>query len=168
MENRLGVFGVRKNHEEQNLTADVFPYTTQVYAHPQAWLLLGPYVLVITTLPLFAFDALAERLGAQIRRRVMLACAQGVAVWQVSVFWGHPEDAVAIGLMAYSYLFALDGRWNGAAWLFGFAVAFQPLVLAALPILLALSGVKRWSGILLIVAGVALVSAATPPQTERV
>ena len=27
-------------------------------------------------------------------------------------------------------------------------------------------GVKRWSGILLIVAGVALVSAATPPQTE--
>jgi uncharacterized membrane protein len=29
-------------------------------------------------------------------------------------------------------------------------------------------GVKRWSGILLIVAGVALVSAATPPQTERV
>jgi drug/metabolite transporter (DMT)-like permease len=26
-------------------------------------------------------------------------------------------------------------------------------------------GVKRWSGILLIVAGVALVSAATPPQT---
>jgi drug/metabolite transporter (DMT)-like permease len=28
-------------------------------------------------------------------------------------------------------------------------------------------GVKRWSGILLIVAGVALVSVATPPQTER-
>jgi drug/metabolite transporter (DMT)-like permease len=28
-------------------------------------------------------------------------------------------------------------------------------------------GVKRWSGILLIVAGVALVSAATPPQTEQ-
>ena len=28
-------------------------------------------------------------------------------------------------------------------------------------------GVKRWSGILLIVAGVALVSAATPPQTEH-
>ncbi len=27
-------------------------------------------------------------------------------------------------------------------------------------------GIKRWSGILLIVAGVALVSAATPPQTE--
>jgi drug/metabolite transporter (DMT)-like permease len=28
-------------------------------------------------------------------------------------------------------------------------------------------GVKRWSGILLIVSGVALVSAATPPQTVR-
>jgi drug/metabolite transporter (DMT)-like permease len=28
-------------------------------------------------------------------------------------------------------------------------------------------GAKRWSGILLIVAGVALVSAATPPQTEH-
>jgi uncharacterized membrane protein len=28
-------------------------------------------------------------------------------------------------------------------------------------------GVKRWSGILLIVAGVALVSAATPPLTEH-
>jgi uncharacterized membrane protein len=28
-------------------------------------------------------------------------------------------------------------------------------------------GARRWSGILLIVAGVALVSAATPPQTEH-
>jgi hypothetical protein len=129
-----------------NLTADVFPFTSQVYFHPHAWLLLGPYVLVLSTLSLFAFDALAQRLGADSPRRVLLACVEAVAVWNVTVFWGHPEDAVAVGLMAYAFLLALDGRWNGAAWLFGFAVAFQPLVFAVLPILLGMAGIKRWSG----------------------
>ena len=129
-----------------NLSADIFPFTSQVFAHPHAWLLLGPYVLILSTLPLFAFDALAQRLGADHLTRAFLACAQGVALWSVSIFWGHPEDALAMGLMAYAFLFALDGRWNGAAWVYGFAVAFQPLVLAVLPVLLALAGVKRWSG----------------------
>ncbi len=129
-----------------NLTADVFPFTSQVYLHPHAWLVLGPYVLLLSTIPLFAFDALAQRLGADSPRRLLLAGVEAIAMWNVTVFWGHPEDAVAVGLMAYAYLLALDGRWNGAAWLFGFAVAFQPLVFAVLPILLALAGVKRWSG----------------------
>ena len=99
---------------------------------------------ILSTLPLFAFDALAQRLGADRTKRAFLAGAQGIAMFSVSIFWGHPEDAVAMGLMAYAFLFALDGRWSGAAWLYGFAVAFQPLVLAVFPVLLAMAGVKRW------------------------
>ena len=128
-----------------NLSVDVLP--SQVLPRPEAWELLGPFVLVLSTLPLFAFDALAERLGASSLRRVLLAAAEAIALLNVSVFWGHPEDALAIGLMTYAYLLSFEGKWHNAAWLFGAAVAFQPLVLAAFPVLLASAGVKRWSGL---------------------
>ena len=43
------------------------------------------------------------------------------------MIWGHPEDAVAVGFALYALVFALDGRWTGAGWLFGAALATQPL-----------------------------------------
>ncbi len=129
-----------------HLSVDIVPY--QEWVHPQAWALLDPVLLLLGAVPLFAFDALAQRLGVSEPKRLVLAFAQGVALWSVVVFWGHPEDAVAIGFMAYAFLFFFDERWNGSAWLFGIAVAFQPLVLAALPIVLSVIGVRRWGGYL--------------------
>lgn len=126
-----------------NLTADLPP--AQQWVHPQAWFVLEPCLLLLSAVSLFAFDALAERLGADGPRRYALAFTEAVALWNVSVFWGHPEDVLAVALVAYALCFAFNSRWNGVAWLFGLAVAFQPLVLAGVPVLLAMAGVKRWA-----------------------
>jgi len=114
--------------------------------HPTAWLLVGPFEILLSSVALFATDALAQRLGVDKVRRALLCTIQGMVLWNVSVFWGHPEDAVAVGLAIYSLLFALDGRWTGAGWLFGLAMATQPLVVLMLPVLLAMSDRQRITG----------------------
>ncbi len=122
-----------------------FPYFVP---HPTAWLLLGPYEMIIGCSALFATDALAERLGVPARRRIVLCLAEGVAIWPLLVFWGHPEDALALALALYAVVFAFDGRFTGAGWLFGAAVATQPLTLLLLPVLLALGGKETLAGLL--------------------
>jgi hypothetical protein len=135
-----------------HLSRDVLPH---VFYYPKAWYLLGPFALAISTLPIFASDALAERLGVSTSRRWFLAIVQGVALWQVSVFYGHPEDALAVGFLLYAVLFAATDRWKPCGWLVGVALAFQPLVVLALPVLMAYAGRKRLAGL--------LVRSAIPP-----
>ena len=45
-----------------------------------------------------------------------------------------------MALAVYALVFALDERWTGAGWLFGAAVAMQPLVLLVLPVLIGMAG----------------------------
>lgn len=104
--------------------------------HPAAWLLAGPYEMALSALALFAADAVADRLGVTRPKRAFLAGAEAVAVWSVSVKWGHPEDAVAVGLLLYGIVALADSRPERAAWYMGAAVAVQPLVLLALPVVL--------------------------------
>jgi hypothetical protein len=104
--------------------------------HPAAWLIVGPYMIALSAVVLFAADALAERLGLPWPKRAVLAGAEATALWGVSVQWGHPEDAVAVGLFLYAVLALADARPARAAWLTGAAVAVQPVVLIALPMLL--------------------------------
>jgi len=117
--------------------------------HPTSWLVLGPYEMLLGCSVLFACDALAERLGVGPRRRALLCVAQGIVVWPLLAIWGHPEDAVATALALYALGCALDDRWTRAGWLFGAAVATQPLVLLALPVLLARAGSQRALGMVL-------------------
>jgi hypothetical protein len=112
------------------------------------WLLAGPYEVVISAVVLFAADALAERLGATRPRRFLLAAACATTLWSVTIRWGHPEDAVAAGLLLYAILALSDARNSRAAWLAGAAVAVQPLVLLAFPVLLAVIRPRRWPGFL--------------------
>jgi hypothetical protein len=105
--------------------------------HPAVWVLAGPYQIAISCVPLFAADALAERLGVSRGRRALLAAAGAVALWNVSCRWGHPEDAVAIGLLLYAILAMSRGHVSRAAWLAGAGVCVQPLVLLAVPVLAA-------------------------------
>ena len=95
---------------------------------------------------LFAADAIAERLGASRPKRAVLAAASATALWCVSVEWGHPEDAVAVGLLLYAILALSQGRTGRSAWLIGAAVAVQPLVLIALPVLLVVLEPRRLAG----------------------
>jgi hypothetical protein len=114
--------------------------------HPTDWLLIGPCETIISAVPLFAADALAERLGATRPKRFALAAASATVLWNVSIRWGHPEDAVAVGLLLYAVLALSDSRTSRAAWLAGAAVAVQPLVLLAFPILVVVVEPKRLPG----------------------
>ena len=107
---------------------------------------VDPYVLLVSCVALFACDALAERLQISRPRRAVLCVVEAVLLWNVTVLWGHPEDAVAVSLAVYALIYALDNRFVGAGWLFGAALAFQPLVVLMLPVLLAMAGRKHWLG----------------------
>lgn len=139
--------------------SESFPFTLP---HPTAWLVLGPVSILVSCTVLFACDALAERLGAGRWRRAVIALAGAAGLWNVTVLWGHPEDALAVALAVYALILALDGRWAGAGWLFGAAVATQPLVLLMLPVLLAMAGRRAGAGLVLRALGPATLLLATP------
>ena len=117
-------------------------------AYPVVWLFAGPYEVVISAVALFAADAIAERLGATRPKRFWLAAAGATALWSVTVRWGHPEDAVAVGLLLYAILALAESRTSRSAWLAGAAVAVQPLVLLAFPLLAVVVEPRRLAGFL--------------------
>lgn len=114
--------------------------------HPISWLLAGPYEIALCGIALIAADALAERLGASQPKRAMLAIAGGAALSSVAVLWGHPEDAVALGLMLFAIGALADARTSRSGWLLGAAIAVQPLVLLALPVMLMTIAPRRVPG----------------------
>jgi hypothetical protein len=116
--------------------------------HPGAWLLAGPYEIALSAVAIFAVDAIAEHLGAARPKRALLAAAGAVALWSVSVKWGHPEDAVAVGLLLFGILALSGSRVERSAWLIGAAVAVQPLVLLTLPIVGVVIEPRRLAGFL--------------------
>jgi hypothetical protein len=129
------------------------------------WLIAGPYQMALSCMTLFAADALAERLGVSRWKRGLLTGASLGILWSVSPRWGHPEDAVAVGLLLYAILAQSNDRLALAGWLTGCAVCVQPLVLLALPIQLAVLPWRRMipflvrsavpSAVLLAAAGIA-------------
>jgi hypothetical protein len=112
-------------------------------SHPSAWLLLGPATLLLGASCLPAFDAMAEELGVGPGKRVLLLAAECVVIFQVVTLWGHPEDMVTVGLACYALLVGGRGRWRTAGWLWGAAIAFQPLVLVLFPLAFATAPVGR-------------------------
>ena len=130
---------------------------------PAVWLLAGPYEVALSAVVLFAADAIAEHLGLDRIRRAALATAEAVALWSVSVRWGHPEDAVSVGLFLYAILALARSRHQRAAWLAGAAIAIQPLVLLAVPVVAMTIPLRRVPGFLIraaVPAAVALAAAA--------
>lgn len=140
--------------------------------YPAAWLLAGPYEMAISAVALFAADALGERLGADRPKRAVLVAASAVAVWCVSVEWGHPEDAVGVGLLLFAILALSRRKAPRSAWLMGAAIAVQPVVLIALPLILIALEPRRVAGYVIRAAAPAVVllgaaAAANWPATVR-
>ena len=102
-------------------------------AHPTAWMALGPAILLMAAVPLLGLDALAEARGASGRCRARLSVVEAAVLWILVAYWGHPEDAVALGLVAYALASAYRGSWRSCGWLLGAAVVMQPLSLLAFP-----------------------------------
>lgn len=112
--------------------------------HPTAYPLLLGYSLLLSCLALFAFDALLVRLRVSPRRRWIGDLGAAAALWEVTAVWGHPEYTIGLGFALYGLIAALDGKWSKAGWLFGFAIAFQPLMGLPLLVVLGLAGPRRW------------------------
>jgi hypothetical protein len=115
---------------------------------PAVWLLAGPYEVALSAVTLFAADAIAEHLGTPWFRRAALTLAEVATLWSVSVRWGHPEDAMAVGLFLYATLALARDRPHLSAWLTGAAIVIQPLVLLALPVLAMAMPLRRLPGFL--------------------
>jgi hypothetical protein len=113
--------------------SESFPY---LLPHPTAWLILGPVEILLGALVLFPLDAVTEHLGMSRGRRAVVAVIGAVAVWPVVVIWGHPEDALAVALALGALLYGWRRQWRPCGWLFGLAVAFQPLVVLMAPVLI--------------------------------
>jgi hypothetical protein len=121
---------------------------TVQYSHPAAWLLAGPYEIALSAVALLAADAIAEHLGVTRPWRALLATAEAVALWSVSARWGHPEDAVAVGLLLYAILALSRSHAGRSGWLIGAAIAVQPLALLAVPVIAAAVQPRRLPGFL--------------------
>jgi hypothetical protein len=115
---------------------------------PEIWLLVGPVALLMSGIALFGLDALAARLGVAPSSRRILLVAEAVVLWPASAIWGHPEDAIAIGLLAFALVAMWDGRWALAGWLLGTAIAMQLLVVLAVPVVVGVAGARRAGPIL--------------------
>lgn len=115
-----------------------------IYVLRSGWVeVVDPFALLLSCSVLFASDALAQHLDVTKQRRALLIVVEAILLWNVTILWGHPEDAVAVALAMYSLILALKGRFGGSGWLFGGAVVFQPLVLLILPVLFAIGGRRR-------------------------
>jgi hypothetical protein len=107
------------------------------FTAPTGWLLVGPFEILVASLPLFGADALLERWGAGQKRRYLIALVEAVVLTNLTIVWGHPEDAVAVGFVLLAAGALADRRWTGAAWLLGVGIAVQPLAILAVPALAA-------------------------------
>jgi hypothetical protein len=97
-------------------------------------LLLAPLAMLMAGSVLFALDSLARAWNFSDRRRVALALVAGLSVVSDVVFWGHPEDCIALAFVLWAALAADRDEPRGvtrAGWLLGLGVALQPLALLA-------------------------------------
>ena len=105
------------------------------FAAPTGWVLMGPLEILLASVVIFACDAVAESFGVPRGRRYLLALAEAAVLSSVTIKWGHPEDALSVGLVIYSALEASKNRWKRCGWLLGAAIVVQPLALLAAPAL---------------------------------
>ncbi len=132
---------------------------------PTAWLLVGPLSLACSGVPLFALDALARRLGILARSRRVLSVAVAAALWSGIAIWGHPEDALALGLIVYALVAMVDDRCTAAGWLLGAALAMQLFVVVLVPLFIGVVGWKHGSRVLArgaVIPGFLLVAVLVP------
>jgi hypothetical protein len=111
---------------------------------PTAWYVLGPIDMLCGGILLFPLDAIARRLSLTNGRRALATFFGAVLIFPVVVFWGHPEDTLALALGLFALLAAYDRKWLHSAAFFALAVIFQPLILLIVPIALAYAPVKKW------------------------
>ncbi|MGB8180212.1 MAG: hypothetical protein WCF63_08605 [Acidimicrobiales bacterium] len=133
---------------------------------PSAWYFLGPVDMLCGGILLFPLDAIARRLSLSFGRRTLATTLEAVLIFPVVVYWGHPEDTLALAFGFYGLLAAHDRRWLHSAGFFALAVVFQPLILLVVPIALAYVPAKKWPAFAGVVA-VPSVLLLIPPLIQQ-
>ena len=104
------------------------------------WLVLGPAAVLLASTALFAVDAVARAWSFSEQRRLALALVGGLGVANVTAYWGHPEDCMAVAFVLWAAL-SMERRGSAgasrAALLLGIGIALQPLALLAVAPILA-------------------------------
>jgi hypothetical protein len=126
----------------------------------------GPWMIILSSIVVFGADRFAERWGWSTLKRSVLAIGQTLILVNVTVWWGHPEDAIAVGLVLYAALATEGERWRRSALLLGLAVAMQPLALLAAAPLLARLAWRQIGRLLPWLVGPTLVVLAGPLVAE--
>lgn len=116
--------------------------------HPQAWLLVGPVTLASVAVGLWAFDSLARVVEIPNPKRRLLIVFEAGAMWPVLAIWGHPEDVLAVAFAVFALAKVLEDHDTAAGWLLGGAIAMQLFSVFAIPVLLAVAGLRRGSFLL--------------------
>ena len=113
-------------------------------------LILAPVATVMAASVLFALDAVARAWRYSEARRLALSLVAGLGVVSAAVFWGHPEDCIALALVVWAALAVERGGVGGlrrAGWLLGLAIACQPLALLAVAPVVARFGWRELRGV---------------------
>lgn len=133
---------------------------------PVTWLVAGPWMLLLSSVPIFASNAIATTWGWSARRRAVLAVVQALVLVNVTAAWGHPEDAVAVGLVLYGALAGEEGNERKMALLLGLAICMQPLAILAAPALLVRLDLRRLLRLVPLLVGPSIIVLAGPLLAE--
>ncbi|HZU79256.1 MAG TPA: hypothetical protein VE991_05020 [Acidimicrobiales bacterium] len=136
---------------------------------PEAWLLAGPVIMASVAIALAGADALARHLEVSPGRRRLLALGVAGTSWPAIVWWGHPEDVVALGIAAYALTRLLQRRFTATGWLLGLAIAMQLYVIVLVPVFMAVVGRRRVAPLLAraaIAPGFLFVAVVVPAPRE--
>ena len=106
-------------------------------SRPTSWYYLGNADLLLGVTTIFAANRLSVRLGADRLRRAVLCWLVAIVIWPVIVLWGHPEDCLALSLAMFALVAEERTNWRASGWLWGLAIAVQPLVVLMFPVALA-------------------------------
>ncbi len=135
---------------------------------------IGSQIVIVVayglgTSAIVPLDGLARDLGlGQCARLAFNLFACLALAWTVAL-WGHPDDAMAVGLMTWALREALRGRSRRAAWLLGAGLAVQPLVVLGAFVVAAYArprGLKGWWSFAWRVSAVPVLSLVVPLAVE--
>ena len=137
--------------------SEAYPIIGAWVAAPKAWLLVGPSFLLAGSTWLWAARELAGAVGLSVTRCRWAVLATAAVSWPAVAMWGHPEYLLSLALACFALTRLHRGSVTSAGWLFGGAIAVQPIV----GVLLALVvGVVGWHKVLPFVARCAVIPGA--------
>lgn len=105
-------------------------------AHPTAWLIVGPWEMLAGVPALHAARRLAAGVGLRGRQLPVLQLWLAATVVVPTLYWGHPEDLLALAFLLYSVEAARQGSVSRASLFLGLAVCSKQWSIVAVPFVL--------------------------------